>query len=222
VEFVIRPIFVRMAAQPFNNGRDAIQVNIEDSAISRLADANTGLKFSALVGEAQTATDAEHAMTIREAIRLYPKAIAWSILFSTSIAMEGFDLILISSLFAFPPFTKKYGTIGKSGKYQIPAPWQAALSNGARIGEITGLLLNGILAERFGFKKTMVGTLAFLTALIFIPFFSQNLQTLLAADILMGIPWGVFQTLTCSYAAEVCPVVLRPYLTTYVNVSLHP
>lgn len=192
-------------------------VNIDDSAVSRLADINTSPKFNALVAEAQIATDAEHAMTVRDAIRLYPKAIAWSILFSTAIAMEGFDLVLISSLFAFPPFTKKYGSIGKSGKYQIPAPWQAALSNGARIGEILGLLFNGFLAERFGFKRTMVGTLAFLTALIFIPFFSQNLQTLLAADILMGIPWGVFQTLTCSYAAEVCPVVLRPYLTTYVN-----
>ena len=28
---------------------------------------------------------------------------------------------------------------------------------------------------------------------------------------------GVFQTLTTTYAAEVCPVPLRPYLTTYVN-----
>ena len=28
---------------------------------------------------------------------------------------------------------------------------------------------------------------------------------------------GVFQTLTTTYAAEVCPVTLRPYLTTYVN-----
>lgn len=28
---------------------------------------------------------------------------------------------------------------------------------------------------------------------------------------------GVFQTLTTTYAAEVCPVALRPYLTTYVN-----
>ena len=28
---------------------------------------------------------------------------------------------------------------------------------------------------------------------------------------------GVFQTLTTTYAAEVTPVVLRPYLTTYVN-----
>src|SRR5271155_957774 len=28
---------------------------------------------------------------------------------------------------------------------------------------------------------------------------------------------GVFQTLTTTYAAEVTPVTLRPYLTTYVN-----
>lgn len=32
-----------------------------------------------------------------------------------------------------------------------------------------------------------------------------------------GLPWGVFQTLTATYAAEVCPVALRAYLTTYVN-----
>jgi len=34
---------------------------------------------------------------------------------------------------------------------------------------------------------------------------------------LLGIPWGVFQTLTITYASEVCPVALRGYLTTYVN-----
>lgn len=28
---------------------------------------------------------------------------------------------------------------------------------------------------------------------------------------------GIFQTLTTTYAAEVTPVTLRPYLTTYVN-----
>jgi len=31
------------------------------------------------------------------------------------------------------------------------------------------------------------------------------------------IQWGVFQTLTTTYASEVCPVVLRAYLTTWVN-----
>jgi hypothetical protein len=41
----------------------------------------------------------------------------------------------------------------------------------------------------------------------------------------MGIPWGIFQTLTTSYAAEVTPTHLRAYLTTYVNLcwaSSHP
>jgi MFS transporter, SP family, general alpha glucoside:H+ symporter len=48
-------------------------------------------------------------------------------------------------------------------------------------------------------------------------FTAQNVQTLLAGEILCGIPWGVFQTLTITYASEVCPVPLRNYLTCYVN-----
>jgi len=34
---------------------------------------------------------------------------------------------------------------------------------------------------------------------------------------LSSLPWGIFQTITTTYAAEVTPVSLRPYLTTYVN-----
>lgn len=195
---------------------DVVHVDLEDGIERKLADSNA--KFVQLSSEAKTATEAEHAMTVRQAIRLYPKAIAWSVFFSTAIAMEGYDLVLISAFYAYPSFTKKYGQLAKGGKtYQIPAPWQAGLSNGARAGEFLGLLMNGIISERFGFKKTMIGMLCFLSALIFIPFFAQNIQTLEVGEILMGIPWGVFQTLTTAYAAEVCPVALRPYLTTYVN-----
>ena len=52
---------------------------------------------------------------------------------------------------------------------------------------------------------------------IFIPFFAQDLTTLLIGEIMQGIPWGVFQTMTTAYASEVAPVALRAYLTTYVN-----
>ena len=38
-----------------------------------------------------------------------------------------------------------------------------------------------------------------------------------AGEILCGLPWGVFQTITTAYAAEVTPVPLRPFLCTYVN-----
>jgi SP family general alpha glucoside:H+ symporter-like MFS transporter len=41
---------------------------------------------------------------------------------------------------------------------------------------------------------------------------------LLIGQILLGVPWGVFQTLPISYAAEVCPTYLRPILTSFVNI----
>jgi len=131
--------------------------------------------------------------------------------------MEGFDLVLINSLFAVPAFQEAFGVKLADGTYQITAPWQAGLSNGALMGELLGLTLNGIIADRFGFKKTMIGALSLVICFIFIVFFIQGLPQLLIGLILMGIPWGVFQTLTTTYAAEVCPTGLRPYLTTYVN-----
>jgi len=40
-------------------------------------------------------------MGVWEAIKLYPKATAWSILLSTALVMEGYDLVVINSFFAF-------------------------------------------------------------------------------------------------------------------------
>lgn len=56
-----------------------------------------------------------------------------------------------------------------------------------------------------------------LTGFIAIFFTAPNVETLLVGEILCGIPWGIFQTLTITYASEVCPIALRGYLTTYVN-----
>lgn len=56
---------------------------------------------------AKTATEKEQSMTLLHGIRLYPKAIAWSMLISTCIVMEGYDVCLINNfcrLFPlFPP-----------------------------------------------------------------------------------------------------------------------
>lgn len=95
--------------------------------------------------------------------------------------------------------------------------WQSGLSNGAYVGEIIGLFINGWASERFGYRYTIMACLVLITAWTAIFFTAPNVQALLAAEILAGIPWGVFQTLTVTYASEVCPVALRGYLTTYVN-----
>jgi len=90
-------------------------------------------------------------------------------------------------------------------------------SNGARAGEVIGLLINGYISEKYGFRKTMIASLMMMTGAIFLLFFAPNVKILVLGEVVCGIPWGVFQTLTTQYASEVSPVVLRPYLTTFVN-----
>jgi SP family general alpha glucoside:H+ symporter-like MFS transporter len=50
-----------------------------------------------MFANASSATDKEHNMTLKEGLRLYPKAIAWSALISTLCAMEGYDVSLIGN-----------------------------------------------------------------------------------------------------------------------------
>ncbi|KAL4936568.1 hypothetical protein BDV06DRAFT_227773 [Aspergillus oleicola] len=179
----------------------------------------TKLQTSEVVAssEAQAALDTEHAMTPLQAFKIYRKAVGWSILMSCAIIMEGYDVVLIGSFFAYPEFNKKYGHIMSDGEYGLEAKWQAAMTNAMSCGQIIGLFINGIVSERFGYRRTLMACLAATVGFVFILFFAPNVQTLVAGELLMGIPLGVYQTLTVTYASEVCPVAIRAYLTTYVN-----
>ena len=53
---------------------------------------------------AKTATEKEQSMTLPQGIKLYPKAIAWSMLISTCIVMEGYDVCLINNFCRCFPF----------------------------------------------------------------------------------------------------------------------
>ena len=90
--------------------------------------------MSVVIRNAKNATEKEHCMSLWQGIKLYPKAVAWSVLISTCICMEGYDVCLLSNFYGFPQFNKKYGKKLPDGTYQVPAPWQAGLSNGANVG----------------------------------------------------------------------------------------
>ncbi|OCF38186.1 MFS transporter, SP family, general alpha glucoside:H+ symporter [Kwoniella heveanensis BCC8398] len=174
-------------------------------------------QVNSMFANAASATEKEHKMSLLEGIRLYPKAIGWSVIISSTCAMEGYDVSLVGNFYAFPPFNQKYGVQLADGSYQVPARWQTGLSNGAQCGQIIGLILNGYFTERFGYRKVLMVCLTWLMAVIAIFFCAPNIQTLLAAEILAGIPWGVFQSIAINYASEVCPIPLRGYLTCYAN-----
>jgi len=200
-----------------SNTMHAVAAHDENAAQKHLHNVNDTVEDVALVYNAKMASDAEHAMSLMQGFRLYPKAMGWSIALSTSLIMEGYDTLLINSLFAQPTFARKYGSPAGNGTYQLTAAWQSGLSNGINAGEILGLFASGWFADRYGYRKVIGTALVAIICFLFITFFSPTIVVLLVGEILCGLSWGVFQTITVTYAAEVCPVVLRCYLTTYVN-----
>jgi SP family general alpha glucoside:H+ symporter-like MFS transporter len=91
------------------------------------------------VVEAKQATDEEHAQTLFQALRDNRKAVAWSVLISASIVMEGYDTILMGNFFAYPRFREKYGQYyGGDTGWQVSAPWQTGLSMASTVGCIFG------------------------------------------------------------------------------------
>lgn len=107
---------------------------------------------------------------------------------------------------AMPQFNQKYGVL-HNGTYEISPEWQSGLSNvhgslhshtltwlaasdwrqGANVGEFIGLLINGWVSERFGYRYTVIACLVLIMAWTSLFFTAQNVQTLLAAEVLAGI-----------------------------------
>lgn len=188
-----------------------------DLVLTGHGDAALGPSSKAVGENARLATEAEHELTFWQAMKIYRKAVAWSVIVSMATVMESYDIQIIGSFYAYPTFQKKYGEQLPNGKYSIAAPWQVGLTAGANIGIMIGIFLNGILVDRFGHKKLLLASYALLTAFIFITFFAPNIEVLFVGEVLCGLPWGFFGILAPSYAAEVCPTILRGYLTTFVN-----
>lgn len=163
--------------------RDAASVTRVDTDVQ--AQIATSLDdYDIVVAEAAKATKLEKELTPWQTFKTHKRAAMWSIVVSSCIIMEGWDCMLYGNFFSQPAFRARFGTLGSSGTYQIPAPWQAGLSNGSNVGQLLGLWMTGIACDRWGYRKTIAASLAAVTAFIFIPVFAQSLPVLLIGQIL--------------------------------------
>lgn len=194
--------------------------DIEMSPTNSLGKQDADAIMSALQSEAEAGTLAEKEMTVREALRKWPMAILWAVVFGASIVMEGYDTALLGAFWGYPTFAKKYGHAYTSEgvvKYQVSASWQAGVSSGGACFSIIGVLLGGTAVQRFGYRPVFIVSLLSMLAMIFGTVFSQNIATLAVAEYLLQLPWGAFSSLGPAYASEIAPVALRGFLTTYIN-----
>lgn len=99
-----------------------------------------------VIQNAKAATEKERSMSLLQGIRLYPKAVMWSVLISTCIAMEGYDISLVNNFYAFPQFNRKYGhKVGKDS-YQISAA-VSGIQFGIHRGFVFSEETNGLMSS---------------------------------------------------------------------------
>ncbi|KAF5975609.1 alpha-glucoside transport [Fusarium coicis] len=174
--------------------------------------------WEATLDEAQAANSHEHALTVRQALKSYPWAVAWSLVVSLSIILEGYDTILIGSLYAYPTYAQRFGEYQDATQtYQIPARWQSAMGSGPQAGAIVGAILNGFIIQRFGYRPAFLLGVVLMAAFVMVSFFGMSVELQAVGQILCGLPWGIFATIGPAYASELCPLPLRVYLTAYTN-----
>lgn len=170
----------------------------------------------AMIRAAEDADRLDHELTIRQALKKYKKAVFWAMLLSVALVMEGYDVVVIGAFYGQSQFREKFGTVGVDGIKQIPAAWQSGLSNASVCGQLIGLAINGYLQDKLGCRITYMGGMVWMACVIFIPVFATSLPVLVVGQVLCGTAWGMFQTLSTTYASEVVPTCLRPIVTAWV------
>ncbi|KAH6678839.1 general substrate transporter [Plectosphaerella plurivora] len=194
---------------------DPIHVEANDGGLDHLH--NVDIQNKVLANQASEATAQEHNMGVFQALKTYRRAAIWSILISTSIIMEGYDVTLLSSFYGYPSFRERYGQfLNDKNGYQISATWQQRFNCLGAMANILGALTNGWACARWGHRRVLIFFYIWLSGMIFITFFAPNIYVLLVGMILCGYSWGAFATTGPAYAAEVTPLAIRGYLTAYV------
>lgn len=156
------------------------------------------------------AENAEHTMTVLEAVKAYPMATFWAFIMSFTIIMESYDVFLMGNFVALPAFTRVYGVYDPTKKeYVVVTKWQSALQVSGQLGALIGTFVAGPLTSRIGYRWATITGLMLLNAFIFIFYFASSLPVIFVAQILEGIPWGIFIANAPAYCSEIVPIKLR-------------
>ncbi|KAK0104445.1 hypothetical protein ONS95_004734 [Cadophora gregata] len=165
-------------------------------------------KVSDFKADAIEAENTEHNMGVLEAVKAYPMASLWAFIMSCTIIMESYDVFLMNNFMALPRFKEDFGIRHGDG-WVIETKWQSALQISGQLGALIGVFLAGPLTSRIGYRYATLTGLMALNAFIFVFYFANSLPVMFVAQILEGIPWGIFIANAPAYCSEIVPLRLR-------------
>ncbi|KAI9147065.1 maltose permease [Paramyrothecium foliicola] len=188
---------------------DQVESGIAQADHNSLHDEKGGINKAAAI----EAENTEYKMGVLEAVRLYPMATWWAFVMSFCIVMESYCVFLIGSFLALPRFKQDYGILHTKAdgdtEWVVVPSWQSALQAVGPIGALIGVCLSGPLTSRVGYRWATIIGLMLLNAFIFIFFFANSLPVMFVAQLLEGLPWGIFIANAPAYCSEIVPLRLR-------------
>lgn len=124
--------------------------------------------------------------------------------------MESYCVFLAGNFIALPRFAHNYGVFSVAeNKMIIEASWQSALQMGGPLGALIGVMIAGPITSRIGYRWATISGLMLLNCFIFIFYFGDSLPVMFVAQLLEGIPWGIFIANAPAYCSEITPIQLR-------------
>jgi SP family general alpha glucoside:H+ symporter-like MFS transporter len=123
--------------------------------------------------------------------------------------MESYCVFLMGQFVATNEFVKTFGVEIAPNQWIIEASWQSAFQCSGPVGAFIGVFIAGPITSWIGYRWATIGGLMFLNAFIFIFYFGTSNGMFFAAQILEGIPWGIFIANAPAYCAEIVPLRLR-------------
>jgi SP family general alpha glucoside:H+ symporter-like MFS transporter len=124
--------------------------------------------------------------------------------------MESYDVFLIGNFVALPAFREKYGVFDAgTNSFVIETKWQSALQVSGQLGALIGVFLAGPLTSYIGYRWATLTGLVLLNVFIFAFYFAESLPVIFVAQLLEGLPWGIFIANAPAYCSEIVPIKLR-------------
>ena len=124
--------------------------------------------------------------------------------------MESYDVFLIGNFVALPAFANKFGVYDAAeNKFVIVTKWQSALQVSGQLGALIGVFIAGPLTSRIGYRYATLSGLMLLNVFIFAFYFAESMPVIFVAQLLEGLPWGIFIANAPAYCSEIVPIKLR-------------
>ncbi|KAH7305276.1 general substrate transporter [Stachybotrys elegans] len=150
-----------------------------------------------------------------QAIRRYPKVVAWDLSLALIIMGWGFDSVVVGSISSVEAFQRDYGEI-LHDRLIIPSVWLSLWSAATPLGMSFGSLFAGWLQDRFGRRQSLFwGSIiaAVAVALIFcsglLPDVNGMRLAFTLGKLIQGFASGLLKIVSMTYMSENSPVALR-------------